>query len=256
MERTPREGYHRFKLKIAFDGTRYAGWQFQTSGIAVQQRVEEALRALFPGTLGIHGCSRTDAGVHALCLVAHSDIPKNEWRIPLCKLPLALNAHLPEDIRIMETSECPQSFHAQYDTKAKEYRYTVWNYPGMNPLLLGKAWHVARKLDLEAMRKAAQYLVGEHDFASFACHHNQPVKTTVRTLFTCDIRRSQRHQLTFVLRGNGFLYKMCRSIVGTLVQIGLGRFSPDEVPEMLANKNRETAGMSAPAGGRTVWQVW
>lgn len=253
---TPRPGYYRFKLTIAFDGTRYAGWQFQTSGIAVQQRIEEALLRLFPGSLGVHGCSRTDAGVHAMGLIAHADVPQKEFRIPFGKLLLALNAHLPEDIRILNVGRCQQSFHAQFQTRAKEYRYLVWNHSGMNPLLIKRAWHVSRTLDLPAMRLAASYLVGEKDFRSFACNHSQFIERTVRTLYCCRIQRSQQHLLTFVIRGNGFLYKMCRSIVGTLVQVGLGRFTPADIQTMLEKKNRESAGMSAPAHGLTLWKVW
>lgn len=254
--RSPRTGYYRFKLTIAFDGTRYAGWQFQTSGIAVQQRIEEGLRQLFPGSLGVHGCSRTDAGVHAMGLIAHADVPQKEFRIPFPKLILALNAHLPPDIRILQVSRCQQNFHAQFQTRAKEYRYLVWNHPGMNPLLLTRAWHIPRELDLPAMRLAASYLVGEKDFRSFACNHSQFIERTVRTLYCCRIQRSQQNLLTFVIQGNGFLYKMCRSIVGTLVQVGLGRFTPADIQSMLEKKNRESAGMSAPAHGLTLWKVW
>lgn len=253
--RLPRPGYYRFKLVIAFDGTHYAGWQFQLSGLAVQQCVETALRKLFPGSLGVHGCSRTDAGVHALGLVAHADVPKKEFRIPFPKLLLALNAHLPEDIRIQKVSRCPQNFHAQYQTHAKEYRYLLWNHPGMNPLLSQRAWHVPKALDLEAMRAAARFLVGRQDFRSFACNHDQFIENTVRTLYRCQILR-RGPQLTFIIAGDGFLYKMCRSMVGTLVQVGLGRFTPAEVQTMLEKKDRESAGMSAPAWGLTLWKVW
>lgn len=253
--RLPRPGYYRFKMVIAFDGSRYAGWQFQLSGLAVQQCVEEALKKLFPGSLGVHGCSRTDAGVHALALVAHADVPKKEFRIPTQKLTLALNAHLPEDIRIQQVLRCPQDFHAQYHTTAKEYRYQVWNHAGMNPLLQNRVWHVPRKLDLEAMRRAAKFLEGRRDFRSFACVHNEWIDNTVRTIHCCRIQR-RGHHLTFVIRGDGFLYKMCRSMVGTLVQVGLGRFTPEAVQSMLQEKNRESAGMSAPAHGLTLWKVW
>ncbi len=252
--RTPKEGYYRFRMSIAFDGTNYAGWQFQLSGISIQQRIEEALLKLFPGSLGVHGSSRTDAGVHSLGLVAHADVPKKEFRIPIRKLILALNAHLPQDIRIQKVSRCPQDFHAQYHSLGKEYRYQIWNHPGMNPMLWKYAWHIPQQLNLEAMRKAASYLEGTHDFRSFACNHEQFIENTVRTLYCCQILR-KGHLITFIIQGNGFLYKMCRSIVGTLVQIGTGRFSPESIQTMLEKKNRESAGMSAPALGLTLWKV-
>ena len=252
--RFPRKGYYRFRMTIAFDGTHYAGWQFQLSGLAVQQCVETALKALFPGSLGVHGCSRTDAGVHALGLVAHADVPRKEFRIPIRKLILALNAHLPEDIRIQKVSRCPQDFHAQYQAHSKEYRYQVWNHPGMNPLLIARAWHVAKTLDLVSMRRAAALFVGKKDFRSFACNHDQFIENTVRTLTRCQIQK-RGHLLTFVIEGNGFLYKMCRSIVGTLVQVGLGRYTPADVEAMFEKRDRESAGMSAPAEGLTLWKV-
>ena len=253
--RLPLPGYYRFKMVIAFDGSRYAGWQFQLSGLAIQQCVQEALCKLFPGSLGVHGCSRTDAGVHALALVAHADVPKKEFRIPPRKLVLALNAHLPEDIRIQRVQRCAQDFHAQYHATAKEYRYQLWNHPGMNPLFQNRVWHVPRKLNLEAMREAATYLEGRQDFRSFACVHAQWVENTIRTVHCCRIQRRGSH-LTFIIRGDGFLYQMCRTLVGTLVQVGLGRFSPEGVKAMLRQKDREVAGMSAPAHGLTLWKVW
>lgn len=254
-ERIVREGCIRFRLTIAYDGTNYAGWQFQQSGLAVQQCVQEALRKLFPGLIGVQGCSRTDAGVHALALEAHADVPKKEFRIPLKKLLLAINAHLPEDIRILKVSRCPQTFHAQYSTVGKQYRYMVWNHPGMNPLLLGRAWHVGKHLDLQKMKQAADYLIGKQDFRSFAANHDQFIENTIRTLYLCKIQKSGP-LLTFIIEGDGFLYKMCRGIVGTLVQVGLGRFQSEDVRTMLKKKDREATGMSAPAHGLTLWKVF
>ncbi|MBK9140367.1 MAG: tRNA pseudouridine(38-40) synthase TruA [Verrucomicrobia bacterium] len=244
----------KFRLVIAYDGTAYQGWQVQKIGTGVQEKVEAALAAVFSSTPRLHSSSRTDTGVHALGLVAHFEVPDEACRMSARKLLLAFNAHLPEDIRIMAASLAGQGFHARFDARAKEYRYVVWNHPAMNPLLRRHAWHVPRPLDAEAMRRAARHFVGRHDFAAFTANPGYARASTIRTLYRCEIRRSGA-QLTFRLVGNGFLYKMCRGIVGTLVQVGLGRFEPDAVRDMLAGRDRRLAGMTAPAHGLVLWKV-
>ncbi len=249
------EGTLKFRLTIAYDGTNYAGWQTQKTGIAVQQRVEEALAKLFPGATGAHGSSRTDQGVHALGMVAHVEIPRAQFRMPVAKLALALNAHLPEDIRVMQARRCPAEFHARFDASGKQYRYFVWNQASMNPLLRQQAWHVPRKLDLAAMRAAAKWFPGRRDFASFAASRNYEMESTVRTLHRCEVKRSGA-LLTFIIEGDGFLYKMCRGIVGTLVQVGQGKIAPAEIKGILASQDRRVAGMTAPAHGLVLWKVF
>jgi tRNA pseudouridine38-40 synthase len=244
----------RFKLIIAYDGTRYAGWQAQKIGLGVQQVIEEAMAKLFPCASRLHGSSRTDTGVHALGMVAHLEIPKAQLRVPEAKLALALNAHLPADIRIVSARRCADDFHARFQARGKQYRYRVWNHPTMNPLLRATAWHVPRPLDLAAMRAAAPLFRGRHDFKSFANNRNYEMASTVRTMVRCEIKRSGP-LLTFLLEGDGFLYKMCRGIVGTLVQVGLGRFTVAQVRQMLARRDRREAGMTAPAHGLVLWTV-
>jgi len=245
----------KFKLTIAYDGTNYAGWQVQKSGIGVQQRVEEALQKLFPSVGRIHSSSRTDTGVHALGMVAHVEIARAEFKMAPAKLALAINAHLPEDIRVLAARRCAANFHARFDAAGKQYRYFVWNHPAMNPLLRHQAWQVPRKLDLAAMRAAAKLFVGRHDFKSFAATRNYEVESTVRTLRRCDLKRSGP-LLTFIIEGDGFLYKMCRGIVGTLVQVGQGKIEAGEIKKILACKDRREAGMSAPACGLVLWRVF
>ena len=245
----------KFKLIIAYDGSRYAGWQVQRSGVGVQQKVEEALGRLFPGAKRLHSSSRTDTGVHALGMVAHVEIPRAEFRMPVAKLALALNAHLPEDIRVLSAARCRADFHARFDASGKQYRYFVWNHVAMNPLLRHQAWHVPRKLDLVAMRQAARSFPGRHDFRSFAASRNYEVESTVRTLARCDIKRSGP-LLTFIIEGDGFLYKMCRGIVGTLVQVGQAKIAPGEIKTILASRDRRVAGMTAPAHGLVLWKVF
>ena len=245
----------KIKLTIAYDGTAYQGWQVQKTGLGVQQKIEEALAKLFPSAKRIRGSSRTDTGVHALGMVADVDIPKAEWKMSLRKLPIALNAWLPDDIRIVAARRMPADFHARFDAAGKQYRYFVWNHTAMNPLLRRHAWHLPHSLNLAAMRAGAARLIGRHDFRSFAATHTYEIKDTVRTLTRCDVKRNGP-LLTFTIEGDGFLYKMCRGLVGTLVQLGRGKFSETDLRQMLAARDRRAAGMSAPAHGLVLWKVF
>ncbi|MDB6021158.1 MAG: tRNA pseudouridine synthase [Pedosphaera sp.] len=245
----------KFKLTIAYDGTNYAGWQAQKTGVGVQQRVEEALGKLFPSVGRIHSSSRTDTGVHALGMVAHVEIARAEFKMAAARLALAINAHLPEDIRVVSARRCAAEFHARFDAAGKQYRYFVWNHPAMNPLLRHQAWQVPRKLDLPAMRSAARLFLGTHDFKSLAASRNYEPESTVRTLRRCELRRSGP-LLTFIIEGDGFLYKMCRGIAGTLVQVGQGKIAVEEIKQILAGKDRRLAGMTAPACGLVLWKVF
>lgn len=245
----------RFKLTLAYDGTAYHGWQSKKDGSAVQNQVEAALARLFRSAPTVESSSRTDSGVHARGMVAHVDIPSEEYRMPPGKLALAINALLPDDIRVSSATRVRGDFHARFDAKGKQYRYHVWNAPVMDPLRRTQSWHVSRPLDMEAMREAAELFVGRHDFRSFTANRGVALEDAVRTLTRCEIRKSGP-QLTFIIEGGGFLYKMCRGIVGTLVQVGEGKFPPGEVREMLAQKDRKVAGMNAPAHGLVLWKVF
>ncbi len=245
----------KIKLTIAYDGTAYEGWQAQKIGTGVQQIIEEALSKLFLSHPRLHSSSRTDTGVHALGMVAHLEFSANDRQIPPSKLALALNAHLPEDIRILNAQRCSARFHARFDAKGKQYRYFLWNHAAHNPLLRTQAWHLPKPLQLSAMRQAAHHLIGRHDFACFAATREYKLKSTVRHLTRLDIRK-QGALFTFIIEGDGFLYRMCRGIVGTLSQVGLGKFSPDSVLQMLESKDRRLAGMTAPAHGLVLWKVF
>ena len=244
----------KFKLTLAFDGSAYQGWQSQRSGKGIQDQMEQALARLFPSAPKVQGSSRTDAGVHALGMVAHFEVPEGEFRMPVPHLLLAINACLPDDIRILKAVRTRADFHARFDATGKEYRYRIWNGAAMNPLLRTQAWHVPRPLDFHAMRAAAPLFVGRHDFRSFTANRGGELLDAVRTLTRCDIRR-RGPELTVILEGGGFLYKMCRGITGTLVQIGEGRFPPEEVETMLAKHDRRVAGMNAPAHGLVLRKV-
>jgi tRNA pseudouridine38-40 synthase len=174
--------------------------------------------------------------------------------MPENHLALALNACLPPDIRVHEAVPAPPGFHARFDATGKQYRYHVWNHPAMNPLLRHQAWHVPEALDLSRMRDAAGRLTGHHDFRAFTSNRGHPLENSYRLLSRCEIRRSGPH-LTIILEADGFLYKMCRGIVGTLVGIGRGDSQVADVGSLLENPDRRLAGMNAPAHGLVLWKV-
>ena len=180
----------KFKLTIAYDGTGYEGWQVQKTGTGVQEKVETALAKLFPSRPRLHGSSRTDTGVHALGMIAHFEVPAAEFKMSTRKLALALNAWLPEDIRVLSAVRAPKEFHARFNAAGKQYRYFVWNHTAMNPLIRQTTWQVPRPLDLQAMRAAAPLFVGRHDFKSFAASRNYEMASTVRKLTRCDIKKN------------------------------------------------------------------
>jgi tRNA pseudouridine38-40 synthase len=245
----------KFKLTIAYDGTAYQGWQVQKIGTGVQEKIEAAFGKMFPSVKRIHSSSRTDTGVHALGMVAHVEIPRAEFKMPAARLALALNSFLPDDIRVLSAVRVPEKFHARFNATGKQYRYFVWNHPAMNPLLQNRAWHFPIKLDLAKMRAAAKLFIGKKDFRCFAGTRSYEMASNVRTLTRCDIKKSGA-QFTFVIEGDGFLYKMCRGIVGTLVQVGQGRIPLEKVVEILASRDRRVAGMTAPAHGLVLWKVF
>jgi len=245
----------KFKLILSYDGTAYHGWQSQQSGMGVQDAVEKALAGLFPSAPKLQSSSRTDAGVHAYGMVAHFQIPCAELKMPDRHLLLAINAGLPDDIRVRKAIAAKESFHARFDATGKQYRYVVWNHAAMNPLLRTQAWHVPQTLNLEAMKEAAEYFTGRKDFRAFTAKRDGILGDSVRTLTRCEIKKSGS-KLTFIIEGEGFLYKMCRGIVGTLIQIGYGKYPPDEVLRMFSGKDRGMAGMNAPAHGLVLWKVF
>jgi tRNA pseudouridine38-40 synthase len=245
----------KIKLTIAYDGANYHGWQAQKTEDTVQQRVEKVLCRFFPSVDRIHGSSRTDKGVHAYGMVAHAEFPRAEFRITIRQLLLALNAFLPEDIRIVRVQRVPNSFHARFDSVGKQYRYQLWNHRAFNPIMRGLTWHVPVKLDLEQMKQASKHFLGKQDFRSLATKQDYKISNTTRTVYRCDVRASGP-LVTFVIEGDGFLYKMCRSIVGTLCLVGQGKQEADAIPKLLAQKARQYAGMSAPAQGLTLYKVY
>ena len=241
----------RIKLRIEYDGTAYGGWQYQTNAPTVQDEIEKALHTLTGEDIRITGASRTDAGVHARGQVAHFD---TESQIPADRFSYALNTLLPEDIRIQESQDAPQDFHARFWTKGKAYSYLIWNNTHASALLAHRAWSVYPALDVEKMRKAAAYLIGEHDFAAF-CATGGQTKTTVRTIYDLTIDNSREHEVLIRVSGNAFLYNMVRIIAGTLVDVGTGRLPVSITKEMLESRERSIGGPTAPAQGLTLEMI-
>lgn len=241
----------RIQLIIEYDGTRYAGWQRQENALAVQQVVEEKLRKLTKENIVIHGASRTDAGVHAMGQSAHFD---TECRIPADKFSYALNTMMPPDIRIRHSRQVPEEFHARFSTKGKRYRYLFQVSPHAGALNRLTHAHIIYPLDEQLMQLEAQALVGTHDFAAFAAS-GSVVKDTVRTIYRADVFRDGE-EIKLIVEGNGFLYNMVRIIAGTLVGVGSGKIEPGAFAKAIETGNRLDLGVTAPAHGLTLMEVF
>jgi len=243
----------RYKAVIAYDGTSYSGWQYQENAVGIQQVVEEALAFLEGGPVRVFGSSRTDAGVHAKGFVGHFDLTKP---IPPKNLVRAMNSRLPDAIRVMRASYAADDFDARLSAKGKEYRYQLYQADILPPHMAPYWTFCHRPLDLDAMRRAAAFFVGRHDFVSFAANPNRALDSTVRNIFSFEIGKSgPRH--VFAVRGDGFLYKQVRSMVGFLISVGKGNERPEAVRELLEAKAPRTARVeTAPARGLFLWRVF
>jgi len=244
----------RFKLTVAYDGTAYSGWQVQPDKPTVQQVLEETLKTITGQSfVKVHGSGRTDQGVHGRGQVAHVDL---ETRMTADAVLRALNSRLPQDIRILKSAKVRSDFHARKQAAGKEYRYFVWNDPIILPDKRFYALHNYYKLDLAAMRRAAAFFEGEHDFAAFAANNSRVMETTVRTVYSFKISK-RGPELTFRVSGSGFMYKQVRSMVGFLLQVGRGVEEPENVRDLLADPRPRKARIpSAPAHGLFLWRVW
>ncbi len=244
-------GARRVLLTLSYDGTAYAGWQWQQNAVAVQQRVEEALHALTGEHARVTGASRTDAGVHALGQRAHFDTGS---RIPAERFPYALNTHLPPDIRVLRGAQVDPRFHARFDAKGKTYVYRIHNAPHASALFRTLTAHVPVPLNAQAMRRALPQLLGTHDFAAFQASGGT-AKTTVRTLTQAALAQAGE-ELTLTVSGNAFLYNMVRVIAGTLVEVGKGKLPEDCFARALQTGGRLALGPTAPACGLTLLRVY
>ena len=240
----------RIKLTIAYDGTNYCGWQIQPNGITIEEVLNKALSKLTGEDIAVIGASRTDSGVHAMGNVAVFD---TNTTIPPDRIAVSLNQRLPEDIVIVHSEEVPADFHPRYCDCSKTYEYHIINTRTPIPTKRLTNYFVSYKLNIENMKKAASYLVGEHDFVSF-CNVRTDVENTVRTITALDIL-TNGNEITIRITGNGFLYNMVRIIVGTLIRVGRGFYEPEKVKEILEAKDRKAAGVTAPAHGLMLMEI-
>jgi tRNA pseudouridine38-40 synthase len=234
-----------FRLTIQYDGGRYKGWQRLGGGEnTIQGKLEAVLSELTGENTEVVGCGRTDAGVHALAQTANFKTGKS---LTTSEIKACCNKYLPQDISVTEVFNVPENFHSRYHAVSKTYLYRIWNREYPNPFLRRYSMHVENKLDIDAIKKAAGYFVGEHDFTAFS-NAKSKKKSMVREIYSIDI--SEKEGLIDIrIKGNGFLYNMVRKIIGTLLEVGAGNTEAESVPEILSMKERSRTGSLADACG-------
>lgn len=237
----------RVKMTVAYDGTNYCGWQIQPNGITIEEVLNTHLTRLLGEEIKVTGASRTDSGVHSLGNVCIFD---TNTRIPAEKISYALNQKLPEDIVVQGSEEVDENFHPRFSKSKKTYEYRILNRTFRMPTRRLDTYFYHYPLDIAKMQEAAKYLEGEHDFKSF-CSSDSQVNTTVRTIYSCIVDKEDEI-IKIRVKGNGFLYNMVRIIAGTLIKVGAGDISPEEMVNILEARDRSTAGPTAPAHGLTM----
>ncbi len=238
-------------LFLKYDGTAYHGWQIQKNARTVEETIELAAARVVGHPVHLTGCGRTDAGVHARVYVANF---RTESRIPIDRLPYALNTHLPQDILIYDAREVHDGFNAIGSCVRKEYTYQIYNSRMRDPFYVNRAWFYPKHLDERIMRRAAEQFVGTHDFAAVRSVGTD-VKSTVRTVHHFEVER--QGELIFCrICANGFLYNMARAMTGTVVYAAEGKIDPEEIGAILKSGNRTAAGPTVPPGGLFMTQLW
>ncbi len=239
------------KIIVEYDGTNYFGWQKQPQGPTIQETIENALENITGENIALLGSGRTDSGVHALGQVANF---KTETKIKAAELQMGLNSILPKDITIVSAQEADSDFHAQFSAKSKLYTYKILNRPHPSALLRKRSWYIPQRLNVDQMKKAAEYLVGEHDFKAFA-QSGAEVKTTLRTVLSVGIEQLDKDILEFNIEATGFLKRMVRLIVGTIAQVGKERITPSEFLDILDSGEKTKFVYAAPAHGLYLEEV-
>ena len=240
-------------LEISYLGTAYCGYQVQPNAPTVQQKLNEAAKALFGFDCDIIGCSRTDSGVHAnqfCATVSEAGKSYLDTNIPVEKIASALSFYLPNDISVYNAKLVSDDFHPRYNVKSKEYLYLIWNGRERNPFMNDRSWHYPKHIDndtLDKMRLAASKLIGTKDFATYMAS-NSAVTSTVRTIYSVELFRDG-NTIGFKICGDGFLYNMVRIIVGTLIGVAEGKISPDDIEAITQSRDRRRAGITAPPHG-------
>ncbi len=240
-------------MRLVYDGSRYHGWQYQKNGISIQETLETALSKITGEDIKVTGCSRTDAGVHALDFVLNF---RTSTEIPTDKLPYAVNYRLGNDITVVEAWEADDDFNARFSSLGKRYQYQIWNGRMRNPFFVNYSWYLPYRLDRERMKKAAAYFVGEHDFSAFMAAGGSQ-KTTIREIRECSVTESGEipELITITIEANAFLYNMVRIITGTIAEVGFGRIEPEAIPEIIRSGDRTRSGATAPPEGLFLKEV-
>ena len=238
-------------LKLMYNGTAYHGWQVQKNAVTVCGTLEKALGEITGERVHLTGCGRTDAGVHAEYYVANF---RTESRIPLDRLPFAINTHTSEDIAVREALEVEEGFNAIGSCLKKEYTYRIYNSRFKNPFYVNRVYFYPKRLDEEFLNRAAHMFVGTHDFRAVRSVGTE-TKTTVRTIYWCDVTRNG-DLLELKVCANGFLYNMVRAITGTVLYAAEGKFLPEDIPAILESGDRTLAGPTVPPGGLYLTRLW
>lgn len=245
-------GRRRLKLLIAYDGAAFRGWQSQANADTIQDRIERAFIRVTGEKIRVHGAGRTDTGVHALGQCAHADVPSAKLAASVWMN--ALNASLPAQIRIVGCRFVPATFHARFSARGKVYRYRILNTPTLSPFEVDRAWHVTSRLDERALRACARAFIGTHDFAGFAANRGTPPTSTTRIIRSVRVRHTGS-VIVLEFDGDGFLYKMVRLIMGSIVRCARGRDSLAQVRQRLRQAEKGGARLAAPAAGLTLVRV-
>jgi len=238
-------------LKIQYDGTLYHGYQIQPNVPTIQGVIEEKLSRITKEEIHVNGCSRTDSGVHA---VEYALSFNTVFPIPAERLPIVLNNSLPNDIRALSCEEVAPDFHARFCTISKTYRYIINQEAVPDIFSRNYQWQLMRKLDIQSMREACSYIVGEKDFKCFMTSGTD-VETTVRCVNSLDVINAGNN-VEIYINANGYLYNMVRIIAGTLVNVGIGKYSPGYVKDIIDSKSRDNAGPTAPPQGLALYRVY
>lgn len=248
-------------LKIRFDGTSYAGYQAQKDNKSVQTTLTEAISACFGFPCTVTGCSRTDAGVHALGFVVavepRDDHDENWLTVPVGKVHRALRKYLPDDISVVGESKVDDDFHPRYSVKEKTYVYRIYDTVYDDPFMKDRAWHLKKPLtdeDISRMNMAGEYIVGRHDFTSFMAAGSK-ITDAVREVYSLSVKRKNDGMIELSVCADGFLYNMVRIITGTLADVAYGTIAPEKLPEILSYKSRKSAGRTAPAHALYLFDV-
>jgi len=240
-----------FKITIEYDGSAYHGWQRQSSERTIQGEIENALKTMTGNCVAVTGSGRTDAGVHALNQTANFRCAASLTSEVFLK---GLNSLLPEDIVISSCKIVPEKFHARYDVKSKVYHYRILNRTLPAAISRQYAWHIRKKLNLSAMQEALRCIIGSHDFKAFE-GSGSPRASTVRCIINADLVKAENDYLVLKIEGDGFLKFMVRNIVGTLVDVGFDKITPHDFKQILISKDRNLAGITAPANGLFLMEV-